>query len=255
MRTAPRLDEVAQMMGGLAYMTGPPGRPLRAGSSVIDVTGGMFGVIGILAALERRHRTGIGGEVKCSLFETTAFLVGQHIAQMAVTGSPPDPMPARISAWAVYDVFETANPDEQLFVGVVSDSQWVTFCEALGLAEFAQDASLVENNDRVRERDRILPVLRSLFAGMTREELVAKLEAIGIPFAPIARPQDLLDDPHMTAVDGLIEVTLEDGSKAMVPALPIEIDGRKAGLRLDLPSPGRDQAEILDRGMNRKGDQ
>ena len=249
-RTA--LDEVAQMMGGLAYMTGPIGHPLRAGASVIDVTGGMFGVIGILAALERRHRTGAGGEVKCSLFETTAFLVGQHIAQMAVTGSPPDPMPARISAWAVYDVFETANPDEQLFVGVVSDSQWVNFCQALGLAEFESDTGLAENNDRVRERNRILPVLRQLFAGMTREALVGKLEAIGVPFAPIARPQDLLHDPHMTATNGLIEVTLEDGSKAMLPALPIEIDGRKAGLRRDLPSAGRDQAEILERGVPTK---
>ena len=249
-RTA--LDEVAQMMGGLAYMTGPIGRPLRAGASVIDVTGGMFGVIGILAALERRHRTGRGGEVKCSLFETTAFLVGQHIAQMAVTRSPPDPMPARISAWAVYDVFETANPDEQLFVGVVSDSQWVNFCQALGLSKFESDTGLAKNNDRVRERDRILPALCHLFAGMTRKALVGKLEAIGVPFAPIARPQDLLNDPHMTATNGLIEVTLEDGSTAMLPALPIEIDGSKAGLRLDLPTAGRDQAEILGRGVHLK---
>ena len=127
------LDEVAQMMGGLAYMTGPPGRPLRAGASVIDVTGGMFGVIGILAALERRHRSGRGAHVKCSLFETTAFLVGQHMAQMAVTGKPAEPMPTRISAWAIYDIFQTAG-DRQVFVAVVSDAQWRAFCAAFGLA-------------------------------------------------------------------------------------------------------------------------
>lgn len=242
-RTA--LDEVAQMMGGLAYMTGPPGRPLRAGASVIDIAGGMFGVIGILAALERRHRTGKGGHVKCSLFETTAFLVGQHMAQEAVTGTPAAPMPARVSAWAVYDVFETARPDEQLFVGVVSDGQWVAFCEALDLKEFGGDPALAANNDRVRQRDRILPVLRQLFAGMTREDLIARLAAIGLPFAPIMRPEDLFEDEHLRAAGGLVAVTLEDGTRAMLPALPIEIDGRKAGVRQDLPKAGQDGAGVL----------
>lgn len=242
-RTA--LDEVAQMMGGLAYMTGPPGRPLRAGASVIDIAGGMFGVIGILAAIERRHRTGRGGHVKCSLFETTAFLVGQHMAQKAVTGTPAAPMPARVSAWAVYDVFETARPDEQLFVGVVSDGQWAAFCEALGLDEFGRDPALALNNDRVLQRDRIIPVLRELFAGMTRDELIDRLGAISIPFAPITRPEDLFEDEHLRAANGLVEVTLEDGTTAMLPALPIEIDGRKAGVRRDLPKAGQHDADVF----------
>lgn len=232
-RTA--LDEVAQMMGGLAYMTGPPGRPLRAGASVIDVTGGMFGVIGILAALERRHRTDKGGEVKCSLFETTAFLVGQHIAQKAVTGTTAPPMPSRISAWAVYDVFETLNQDEQLFVGVVSDPQWVAFCEVMGLEELAADLTLAVNNERVRQREHILPVIRDLFGGMTRDELVGRLESIGLPYAPIMRPDDLLEDQHLLASGGFVEVTLDDGSRAKLPALPLEIDGKRMGLRHDLP--------------------
>ena len=242
-RTA--LDEVAQMMGGLAYMTGPPGRPLRAGASVIDIAGGMFGVIGILAALERRHRTGAGGEVKCSLFETTAFFVGQHMAQKAVTGTSAPPMPARVSAWAVYDVFETARPNEQLFVGVVSDPQWAAFCRALGLDELGADSTLALNNDRVRQRDRILPQLRALFETMTRDELVARLEAAGLPFAPITRPDDLFDDPHLRAGGGLVDVTLPDGARASLPALPIEIDGWRAGLRLDLPRAGEHEGELL----------
>jgi crotonobetainyl-CoA:carnitine CoA-transferase CaiB-like acyl-CoA transferase len=242
-RTA--LDEVTQMMGGLAYMTGPPGRPLRAGASVIDITGGMFGVIGILAALERRHRTGKGGHVKCSLFETTAFLVGQHMAQKAVTRVAAAPMPARVSAWAVYDVFETARPDEQLFVGVVSDSQWVAFCEALDLVELGADPALARNNDRVLQRERILPTLRSLFSTLTRDELVERLAAIGLPFAPINRPEDLFEDAHLLAGGGLVEVTLDDGTRAMLPTLPIEIDGRKAGVRHDLPKPGAQGVQIL----------
>lgn len=245
-RTA--LDEVAQMMGGLAYMTGPPGRPLRAGASVIDVTGGMFGVIGILVALERRHRTGLGGEVKCSLFETTAFLVGQHMAQKAVTGTPAAPMPARVSAWAVYDVFETRNADEQLFVGVVSDSQWTAFCDAFGLDDLGQDAALLKNNDRVLQRDRILPRLRALFAAMDRETLLAKLGAIGLPYAPIMKPEDLEADEHLAAANGLLPVTLDDGTTARLPNLPIEIDGQKAGLRHDVPKLPADASGGIKKG-------
>ena len=242
-RTA--LDEVTQMMGGLAYMTGPPGRPLRAGASVIDITGGMFGVIGVLAALERRHRTGKGGSVKCSLFETTAFLVGQHMAQQAVTGAAAKPMPVRVSAWAIYDVFETANPDERLFVGVVSDAQWVAFCKAFGLDDLANDQSIAKNNDRVLKRDAILPQVRALFEGMTRDELVAKLEATGLPFAPITRPDELFDDPHLNAGGGLVEVTLPDGTKTKLPALPLEIDGQRLGLRHDIPVIDGDREDIL----------
>jgi crotonobetainyl-CoA:carnitine CoA-transferase CaiB-like acyl-CoA transferase len=179
-RTA--LDEVAQMMGGLAYMTGPPGRPLRAGSSVIDVTGAMFGVIGILAALEERHRTGRGQKVVASLFETTAYLVGQHMAQFAVTGTPAAPMPARISAWAIYDVFETA--DHPLFIGVVSDSLWAKFCTLFGLNALWADESLRGNSARVAARDRILPEVRAAIATFTRAQMIERLEGSGIPFSP-----------------------------------------------------------------------
>jgi crotonobetainyl-CoA:carnitine CoA-transferase CaiB-like acyl-CoA transferase len=224
-RTA--LDEVAQMMGGLAYMTGPPGRPLRAGSSVIDVTGGMFGVIAILAAVEERHRTGKGQKVQASLFETTVYLVGQHMAQMAVTGQAAAPMPVRISAWAIYDVFETK--DLPIFIGVVSDPLWEKFCALFGLDDLWADESLRRNNDRVRARDRILEHIRPLIAGFTRDEVVARLEGTGLPFAPISRPEDLFDDPHLAASGGLETVTLSNGDETALPTLPIEMDGKRTG--------------------------
>ena len=213
-RTA--LDEVAQMMGGLAYMTGPPGRPLRAGSSVIDVTGGMFGVIGILAALEERHRTGRGQKVASSLFETTVYLVGQHMAQKAVTGQAAKPMPVRISAWAIYDVFETQD-GEQVFVGVVSDSLWQKFCAAFGLAELGADPRYATNSQRVAARETLLPQVRALFRTFTKADLVARLERTGLPFAPIGKPEDLFDDPHLLASGGLGDVTLEDGTPTKLP--------------------------------------
>lgn len=244
-RTA--LDEVTQMMGGLAYMTGPPGRPLRAGSSVIDITGGMFGVIGILAALEQRHRTGRGAEIKCSLYETTAFLVGQHIAQKAVTGAAAQPMPVRISAWAIYDVFETAREGEQLFVGVVSDGQWKTFCADFGLDQLAARTEWQTNNERVKARDEIMPIVSGLFRSMAREDLVARLEKSGLPFAPIVRPDELVDDAHLNASGGLLDVTLSNGTIARLPALPLEFDGQRPGLFRDLPTPDQHGVELRGR--------
>jgi len=174
------LDEVTQMMGGLAYMTGLPDRPMRVGASVVDVTGGLFGVVGVLAALERRQRTGEGERITGSLFETTAFLVGQHMAQEAVTGEAPQPMSVRRSAWAIYDVFESRE-GEKIFVGVVSDTQWGRFCEEFDLQDLQADVSLAENNERVRRRDRILPVVSALFRSLGREELLLRLDRAGVP--------------------------------------------------------------------------
>jgi crotonobetainyl-CoA:carnitine CoA-transferase CaiB-like acyl-CoA transferase len=243
-RTA--LDEVAQMMGGLAYMTGPPGRPLRAGASVIDVTGGMFGVIGILAALEERHRTGRGQMVQSALFETTVYLVGQHMAQMAVTGKAASPMPARISAWAIYDVFETAD-DSQIFIGVVTDSLWEKFCRLFGLDSLWADESLRENNARVLARERIMPQIRDLVRSYKRDELIGKLEGTGLPFAPVGRPEELFDDPHLDVSGGLEPTTLSDGARAHLPVIPLEMDGRRFAKDNILPRPGEGGRCVLRR--------
>jgi crotonobetainyl-CoA:carnitine CoA-transferase CaiB-like acyl-CoA transferase len=239
-RTA--LDEVAQMMGGLAYMTGPPGRPLRAGASVIDVTGGMFGVIGILAAMEERHRTGRGQKVVASLFETTAYLVGQHMAQFAVTGKPAAPMPARVSAWAIYDVFETR--DDPVFIGVVTDALWEKFCVLFGLDDLWADETIRANNQRVLARERILPRIRELVGQMTRAEVIAKLDGTGMPFAPIGKPEELFDDPHLNA-GGMEPVTLDTGAQTKLPTIPLEMDGKRPGAPSALPLPGADARAVL----------
>ena len=241
-RTA--LDEVAQMMGGLAYMTGPPGRPLRAGTSVIDVTGGMFGVIGVLAALEQRHRSGRGQKVSSSLFETTVYLVGQHMAQKAVTGQAARPMPVRVSAWAIYDVFDTQD-DGQVFVGIVSDGLWEKFCAAFGQKELAANADYKTNSQRVLARETLLPQVRALFKTFTKADLIAKLERTGLPFAPIARPEDMFDDPHLLASGGLGDVTLPDGRPAKLPILPMEMDGRRPTRGGALPKIGEHTQPIL----------
>ena len=239
----PALDEVTQMMGGLAYMTGLPDRPLRAGSSVVDILGGTFAAVGILAALRERERTGRGKRVTSALFETTAYLVAQHMAQFELTGEAPPPMSVKRPAWGVYDIFETAGGG-RLFVGVVTDTQWQTFCREFNLPDLAEDARLKTNGMRVKERSWLLPRLAAVFQEQTEGKLAEKLEAIGLPFAPIAKPWDLLDDPHLTASGGLFAT--RSGKKTIrVPALPIELDGERLPKRLDPPAIGEHAAELL----------
>lgn len=240
-RTA--LDEVVQMMGGLAYMTGPPGRPLRAGASVNDVMGGMFAAIGILAALQERNRTGRGQIIRSGLFETNMMLVAQHMAQFAVTGKPAAPMPARVSAWAVYDVFDTAD-NSQIFVGVVTDSQWRIFCEKFDLPALLADPALTTNPQRVAQRDRFMPELRARLAARTRADIEQACEAAGLPFAPIRRPEELFEDPHLNHPGAMVAITMPDGRGTHIPALPLEMKGARLGLYRDLPAAGEHGAEI-----------
>ncbi len=251
-RTA--LDEVVQMMGGLAYMTGPEGRPLRAGASVNDIMGGMFGAIGALAALARRDHavtgTGRGAEVQSALFENNVFLMAQHMMQYAVTGKPAAPMPSRISAWAVYDIF-TAS-DGQVFLAVVSDTQWRIFCDAFGFAELKDDARLATNNMRVGARHWLMPLLRDRLAAFSVAELCRTFEAKGLPYAPINRPQDLFEDPHLLATNGMADVHIgadcsgaDRAVETRTPLLPLSFDGRRLPLRHDPPQLGQQTRELL----------
>jgi crotonobetainyl-CoA:carnitine CoA-transferase CaiB-like acyl-CoA transferase len=237
------LDEVTQMMGGLAYMTGLPDRPLRAGSSVIDIMGGTFAALGILAALRERESTGRGKRVASSLFESTAYLVAQHMAQFELTGEAPPPMSVKRPAWGVYDIFETADGG-RLFVGVVTDTQWEVFCREFGADELKSDARLKTNGQRVKERGWLLPVLSALIKKFDQASLAAKLEEIGLPFAPIAKPWDLLDDPHLNAFGGLMETRVA-GKTIRVPALPLELDGKRLPKRADPPAIGEHGRELL----------
>ncbi len=245
-RTA--LDEVVQMMGGLAYMTGRPGDPLRAGTSVNDIMGGLFGAIGALGALIQRGITGKGMEVQSALYENNVFLMGQHMLQFAMTGKHPAPMPARDNPWAVYDVF-TVKDGGQIFLAAVSDAQWLGFCDALGLPDLKANPALATNNQRVAERPRLLATLRERLAGRDAAELAAAMEAAGLPFAPIRRPEDLLDDPHLLATGGLADVTLPDGDKAgqtvKTTLFPITMDGQRLGVRSDPPRRGQHSRPLL----------
>ena len=245
-RTA--LDEVVQMMGGLAYMTGPAGQPLRAGSSVNDMMGGIFGALGAIAALRKRDATGVGQEVQSALFENNIFLVGQHMMQYAVTGKPAAPMPSRISSWGIYDVF-TVRDEEQIFLAVVTDTAWRIFCEEFGFGDLLADTSISSNNARVQARGWLLPELRSRLAAMSARELADRFEARGLPYAPISKPHELLDDPHLLATGGLAPIRIPDpqseSTSGLAPLLPLCMGGDRPGVRLEPPFLGEHTVEVL----------
>ena len=245
------LDEVVQMMGGLAYMTGPAGRPLRAGTSVNDIMGGMFGAIGVLAALRERDTTGRGQEVQSALFENCVFLSAQHIQQFSMTHEAPPPMPSRVSAWSVYDVFTLAD-GEQLFIGAVSDKQFVTLCEVLQCPELAAEPQFATNALRVAARPQLLARLGAILEDHRADALSLQLEAAGIPYAPIVRPDQLLDDPHLKASGGLVPMETEDGGTTDVVLLPLLMGGRRPGVRQALAKVGEHTQEILARLKARK---
>ncbi len=245
-RTA--LDEVVQMMGGLAYMTGRPGDPLRAGSSVNDIMGGMFGAIAILGALIQRGINGRGMEVQAALYENNIFLVGQHMLQYAITGKPAAPMPERISPWAIYDVF-TVKDGEQIFLAAVSDSQWPIFCDVLGFADLKADVRYATNNQRVAMRGELIGVLRKRLALRSAAEIARIMEDAGLPFAPIKKPEELLDDPHLLATGGLADVQLTDGERAgqtvKTTLFPFTLDGARLGVKLNPPKRGEHSRSVL----------
>jgi crotonobetainyl-CoA:carnitine CoA-transferase CaiB-like acyl-CoA transferase len=231
------LDEVVQMMGGLAYMTGPSGRPLRVGASITDILGGTYGVIGILAALYKRQFTGRGQLVQATLFESVAFLVGQHMAVAAITGQAPAPMPDRGRAWSIYDLFRTAD-GEQVFIGVTSEKHWQGMCKTFGFPDWSADPRLASNQGRIEQREWFLPELQIRLGRKTKAELMAIAEKAGIPFAPVARPQDLFDDPHLNQSGSLAATQLPGGGMTKLPKIPLRMENEPFELRKNPPAVG-----------------
>jgi crotonobetainyl-CoA:carnitine CoA-transferase CaiB-like acyl-CoA transferase len=239
------LDEIVQYMGGLAYMTGPSGMPLRAGASVVDIMGGMFGAIGILAAIRERERTGRGQLVESSLFESTAFLVAQHMGQQALTGKAPPPMPEKASSWAVYDPFKTSD-GKTVFVGITSDNHWRAFCAEFGVEQMLSDPDLQSNPQRAQQRRKIMPVVTEKFAAETLDSLCAKLERLNIPFGPLATPGDLFEDKHLNEGGRLLDLVLPTGTRTKIPGIPLDMDGRKPAIRMQPPPMGEHTRGILE---------
>jgi len=238
------LDEVVQMQSGIAYMTGPPGQPMRAGISAVDITAGTFSALAILAALRERDRTGRGQLVRSGLFESAAYLVGQHMVYEPVLGEPIPPMPGKPRAWAIYQPFETGDGD-LIFIAVTSDKHWRCFCEAFQRHDLLADHTLATNAQRCAAHDRLIPDLAAMFKRMRTAEVLAGCERAEIPFAPVARPEDLRRDPHLLAAGRLWHVEVADGVRCALPMLPIALEGDQLTLRHQPPRVGQHTVEVL----------
>ncbi|MCC8953985.1 CoA transferase [Bradyrhizobium sp. Pear77] len=253
----PALDEVVQMMSGLAAMTGTRDKPQRVGSSANDIMGGMFGVISILAALyQKRGGNRNGADIRIGLFENCLFLVAQHMVEYEMTGRKPRSMPEREHAWPIYDIFDAAGGD-RIFIGVVTEGHWQSFCREFGLTEFADDPTLRSTTDRIMARDRIIPRVAEVIKGWNVADLSARLDALNICFSPINRPEDLLQDPHVLRPGGLVNNVNADGKPFRVPALPVEWNGSHIGEGLKVPVLGADtdavRAELAQQKISSTG--
>jgi crotonobetainyl-CoA:carnitine CoA-transferase CaiB-like acyl-CoA transferase len=238
------LDEVVQMMGGLAYMTGLPDRPMRAGASVNDIMGGMFGAIAIQAALAERQRTGRGRYIQSALYENNVFLMAQAMMYETVTGEPSTPYSVKQSPWPVYDLFDTRD-GSKLFVTIVGEEQWQAFCRAFDRESWLNDPRFVTSQDRVDHRDWLIPEIARIFSRWDKSALAEKLDQLGLPYAPVNKPGDLFDDPHLNASGGLIDIELPDGSHARTPLLPVSMDGQRLPNRYDPPKVGEHTRDVL----------
>lgn len=241
-RTA--LDEVVQMMTGLAYMTGPTGRPLRVGSSANDIMGGLFGAFSVLAALMERKETGKGRSLRVGLFENCLLLVAQHMVQFELEGVNPPPMPERTFSWPVYDIFDTAD-GRQMFVGAVTEGQWATLCRLLALDELLADPGLQARMDQIEARGRTIPIVAAAIASRESGPLAEAFERLGIPYSPIAKPSDMYSDPHVMRPGGLATSRLPDGQSFRAPSLPFDVDGIMLTGGGDVPALGQDTGAVL----------
>ncbi len=238
------MDEVVQMMGGLAYMTGRSGDPLRAGTSIVDITGGMFGYIGILLALYERQNTGKGKYVKSALFETTAFIMGQHMVYSALTEGRIPPMPERVSAWSIYNIFDTKD-GQKIFIGIISEKQWAQFCRIFNKESWLEDPRLQSNNLRIDHKEWLMPKIRAIIMDHNMDEMLAILDKAGIPFSPISHPEDLFTDPHLNANGSLVETSLDNGIRAKLPVFPLQWGNERTTTWNDAPHIGEHTGEIL----------
>jgi crotonobetainyl-CoA:carnitine CoA-transferase CaiB-like acyl-CoA transferase len=241
-RTA--MDETVQMMTGLAYMTGPSGRPLRVGSSANDIMGGLFGALSVVCALMERGQSGEGRSIRIGLFENCLLLVAQHMVQFELEGVSPPPMPERDFSWPVYDIFATADA-KQIFVSAVTEGQWATLCDVLGLLELKADPRLQTRMDAIKARGWTLPIVGRAIAARTFADLTAAFETHGIPFAPIAKPSDMFQHPHVMRPGGLAMSYLPGGKSFRAPSLPIEVDGRMVAQGGDIAAAGQHTDTVL----------
>lgn len=245
----PLLDELAQMLGGLAYMTGPPGQPLRAGASVVDIGSGMMAVIGILGALIARATSGRGQKIDVGLFETVAFWLSIQVTEAGLTGGVPLPMPMRGMGarlgFGVYRLFKTRE-QRLVFIAITSDAHWERFCREFQLDDLWGDETLQTGPGRIDHHERLNARIAELVATYDAGELLERLARSAIPHAPVNTPADLLEDRHIRETGALLQVPVAEGRAPIgVPAVPLRSSEYSWAVRIPPPGLGEHSTLVL----------
>jgi len=245
-QSRPLMDEPGQMAAGLAYMTGPPGQPLRAGASVVDIGAAAFAVIGVLTALRERDKTGQGQHVTGGLFETALFYVGQHMSWAQLTGKEPQPMSvARSEVRPAIDDLFTCKDGRQAFIGIVSDGQWRRVCSVLELEDLAANPKFEHNAGRLENRQMLMERIGTAVSKLDSHDVVEMLVNAGVIGAPLHTPLSVLEDPHVMADGRTLSVQI--GKVAgRLPPMPLETSDYSFGVRRSAPAnAGEHTREVL----------
>jgi crotonobetainyl-CoA:carnitine CoA-transferase CaiB-like acyl-CoA transferase len=228
----PFLDELAQMAGGLAYLTGTKDQPMRAGASITDIGAATYGVIGVLAALYRREKSGLGESIEAGLFETIVFWVSQYITSAQITGMDAPPRGARSSGmgatmgWGVYQLFPTKD-GRQVFIAVTGNAHWAALCDALGFADWRDDAEFNNNRKRAAQKPRIAERVTAAVKQFSYDDITAALYKARVPYAPVNTPMDLITEKHLAGSDQWLKLKAGD-RELKVPKLPFQMQGTEA---------------------------
>lgn len=244
----PMLDELAQMAGGLAFMTGTAQKPTRAGASIIDLGAAAYGIIAVLAALRQRDTTGQGQRIVAGLYETSVYYVAQWMATSQYSDEPSVPLATMQQGprmgFSVYQLFDTADA-QRVFVGIMSDAHWVRFCKAFGPDAQLDDERFVRSAGRLSNRADLNAIIGGVIVRHTRDDAISKLKSANVPFAPVRRPDQLGDEEHLTASGQLVDTPFPNGRTGHLPKMPFRASGFDMRLRHAAPALGADTAKVL----------
>lgn len=239
-------DLMAQGMGGIMDLTGmADGEPTRIGIPVSDIFTGVYSVVGILAALAQREKTGKGCYIDAALVDSTVGVLSNQAMNYLVSGKVPKRIGNAHANIVPYQVFPVA--DGHIIVATGNDAQYVKFCSVLGSPELAQNPEYKDNVGRLKHRDELVAKLSALTAKMKRDDLLAKLEAQGVPAGPINDLEQVFNDAQVKHRGMKLDLPTKAAKAGTIPGVrtPIVIDGWRAASERPAPLLGEHSAEIL----------
>ncbi len=237
-------DIVIQAMSGLMSITGDrPGHSVRVGTSISDIMSGMFGAIGVVSALRHRDQTGEGTVVDLAMLDCTVAALENAISRFAVSGQSPEPLGTRHPSITPFQAFDTA--DGPIVIAAGNDSLWRKLCDVVEAPQLADDPRFSTNDARTENRAELEELFASLLKHASQADWLAKLDAVGVPSAPIRNIEQVVNDPHLASRD--MWHNMHDGGDGhfLTAASPLRMNGQPPPLAERSPDLGEDSADVL----------